>query len=80
MNETPFAHILFATGVPGKLFDKLRAVSSAERPHLAGAEIHLSHKSKQFSIRFIDVPDLCSVILFAHLAPDGYVFDLSLSR
>jgi hypothetical protein len=32
MNETSFAHILFVTGVPGKLFDKLRAVSFIERP------------------------------------------------
>jgi hypothetical protein len=31
MNEISFAHILFATGVPGKLFDILRAVSGSIR-------------------------------------------------
>ncbi len=35
MNDTSFAHTLFATGVPGKLFDKLRAVRFVERPHRA---------------------------------------------
>ncbi len=34
-NETSFAHILFATGAPGKLFDKLRAVRFVERPRRA---------------------------------------------
>jgi len=63
MNETSFAHILFAPGVPEKLFDKLRAVSFVERPRrvcpvLTGCAGSFAPSAKSLKNQFMGDPFL----------------------